>query len=56
MKAWTVLVGNIDQDGRLGYVQQVGDSPDKVKADDSEAYGSGAFLMAASEVCKLVLN
>ncbi|MGV8133865.1 MAG: glycoside hydrolase family 105 protein [Mangrovibacterium sp.] len=56
LKAWTVLVGHIDQDGRLGYVQQVGDSPDQVKADDSEAYGSGAFLMAASEVCKLVLN
>ena len=54
MRAWTVLVGNIDKDGRLGYVQRVGDSPDVVKADDSDAYGSGAFLMAASEIYKLI--
>ena len=56
MKAWTILVENIDESGRLGYVQQVGDAPDRVTADDSEAYGSGAFLMAASEVYKLVSN
>ena len=54
MKAWTALLGNVNQDGRLGYVQQVGESPDKVSAGDSQAYGSGAFLLAASEVYKLL--
>ena len=53
LKAWTALLGNIGKDGRLGFVQRVGDSPDKVSADDTEAYGSGAFLLAASEVAKL---
>lgn len=56
MKAWTALTGNINMDGRLGYVQRVGESPDKVTEDDTEAYGSGAFLMAASEVYKLLLK
>ena len=32
----------------------IGDSPASIKPDDSEAYGSGAFLMAASEVYKLL--
>ncbi len=54
LKAWTALLGNIDTDGKLGYVQRVGESPDKVSAGDSEAYGSGAFLMASSEVYKLL--
>lgn len=54
LKAWNALLGNIDKNGRLGYVQKVGESPDKVSADDSEAYGSGAFFLAASEVYKLV--
>lgn len=56
MKAWVVLVNNVDNNGKLGYVQQVGESPNKVKFEDSEAYGSGAFLLAASEVFKLIPN
>jgi len=32
----------------------VGDAPGNTKAEDSEAYGTGAFLSAASEVYKLV--
>lgn len=54
LKAWTVLVANVNKVGKLGYVQKVGESPDKVTLDDSEPYGSGAFLMAASEVYKLL--
>jgi|GEM_PF-3010604 len=53
MKAWEALVKNVNSDGRLGYVQQVGHSPGYVRASDSEAYCSGAFLMAANEINKL---
>ncbi|MFN8255846.1 MAG: glycoside hydrolase family 88 protein [Bacteroidales bacterium] len=53
-KAWQLLVKNVNSKGRLGYVQQVGHSPGNVSPDDSEAYGSGAFLLAASEMYKLV--
>lgn len=54
LKAWELLVKNVNNQGRLGYVQQVGHSPGNVQPDDSEAYGSGAFLLAASEMYKLV--
>lgn len=52
-KAWKLLVKCIHPDGKLGYVQRVGDSPDSVSFDNTASYGIGAFLSAASEVEKL---
>jgi unsaturated rhamnogalacturonyl hydrolase len=37
----------------LGWVQRVGVGPDQVDKDDTQLYGVGAFLLAASEVSKL---
>jgi len=54
MKAWELLVNSVQKNGKFGYVQQVGDAPGNTKLEDSEAYGAGAFLSAASEVYKLV--
>jgi rhamnogalacturonyl hydrolase YesR len=53
-KAWQALTGSVNDSGKLGYVQKVGDKPANVKADDTESYGSGAFLLAGSEVYKLL--
>jgi rhamnogalacturonyl hydrolase YesR len=47
-RGWGALVRAVQPDGRLGYVQQIGDAPEAVRADDSELYGTGAFLLAAS--------
>jgi unsaturated rhamnogalacturonyl hydrolase len=52
-KAWTALMGCVQPDGKLGYVQQIGEKPEKVTADDTEVYGVGAFLLAGSEVYKM---
>ncbi len=52
-KAWASMVAAIQDDGMLGYVQRVGDQPDSVSMKDTEAYGAGAFLLAASELIKL---
>lgn len=52
-KAWQGLVGAVRADGKLGWVQQIGQAPAKVTADDNQEYGSGAFLLAGSEVYKL---
>jgi len=52
-KAWKLLVKCIHPDGKLGFVQRVGDSPDSVSFDNTASYGVGAFLSAASEVAKL---
>jgi rhamnogalacturonyl hydrolase YesR len=53
-KAWAGLMRCINAEGRVGWVQPIGGSPVRnVTADSWEVYGTGAFLMAGSEVMKL---
>ncbi len=52
-RGWKALSNAVGPDGRLGWVQQVGYAPDQVSADDTQLYGVGAFLLAASEVSRL---
>jgi rhamnogalacturonyl hydrolase YesR len=53
-KAWIGLNDCVFEDGRLGWVQPIGDNPMKNFSKDSwEVYGTGAFLLAGSEVIKL---
>lgn len=49
---WSALARAVQPDGRLGWVQQVGYAPDHVEAEDTQLYGAGAFLLAASEVSR----
>jgi unsaturated rhamnogalacturonyl hydrolase len=55
-KSWSTLVDAVQPDGKLGYVQLVGVGPDQVKKEDTETYGTGAFLLAGGEVYKLLDN
>lgn len=52
-KAWKGLVSHIYADGRLGCIQPVGAAPGAFSAGTSYVFGTGAFLMAGSEVVKL---
>jgi rhamnogalacturonyl hydrolase YesR len=52
-RAWRGLLGAVEETGQLGWVQQVGKSPAAVRREDSMDYGSGAFLLAGSEMLKL---
>jgi len=53
-KAWVALTKCVDAEGRVGWVQPIGGSPEKNISEESwEVYGTGAFLLAASEVVKL---
>ncbi|WP_239805727.1 glycoside hydrolase family 88/105 protein [Croceicoccus hydrothermalis] len=52
-RGWMALTRAIQPDGRLGYVQQVSDRPELVAAQDTQYYGVGAFLLAASEMAEL---
>jgi rhamnogalacturonyl hydrolase YesR len=53
-KAWIALNRCIDTDGRIGWVQPIGFDPRKNFSEDSwEVYGTGAFLLAGSEVVQL---
>jgi rhamnogalacturonyl hydrolase YesR len=52
-RGWTALTRAVAKDGRLGWVQQVSDRPETVNEADTQYYGVGAFLLAASAVAEL---
>jgi len=55
MKGYKALTKNIQPDGMLGFVQKVGDAPAGGTDEKStEVYGSGAFLLAGSEIIRLL--
>ncbi len=52
-KGWQALVKAVYPDGRLGWVQPVGQDPKTVTRDMTEVYGVGAFLLAGKELYKM---
>jgi unsaturated rhamnogalacturonyl hydrolase len=52
-KAWKGLLSHIYEDGRLGCIQPVGAAPGDYTAASSYVFGTGAFLLAGSEVYRL---
>jgi rhamnogalacturonyl hydrolase YesR len=52
-RGWDALARAVNAEGRLGWVQQVSDRPEQVNESDTQFYGVGAFLLAASEVAVL---
>ncbi len=53
-KAWKGLNSLIQPDGHVGWCQPIGADPRKnFSADSWEVYGTGAFLLAGSEVIKI---
>ncbi|MDH6356246.1 glycoside hydrolase family 88 protein [Parabacteroides sp. PF5-9] len=53
-KCWIALNNCVNEEGRIGWVQPIGADPRKNFNEDSwEVYGTGAFLLAGSEVIKL---
>lgn len=49
-QGWAGLVAHIYSDGRLGCIQPVGAAPGAYTAGASYVFGTGAFLLAGSEV------
>ncbi|VGO18955.1 Unsaturated rhamnogalacturonyl hydrolase YteR [Pontiella sulfatireligans] len=54
IKAWNALTECVSEEGMLGYVQPVGVAPGDSYGEKTEVYGIGAFLVAGTEVYKLV--
>ncbi|GAB3888042.1 glycoside hydrolase family 88/105 protein [Spirosoma agri] len=53
-KAWVALTKLVSPEGRVGWVQPIGGDPRRNFSEDSwEVYGTGAFLLAGSQVIKL---
>ena len=53
-RAWQGLLTRIKPDGTVGYVQPVGAAPDHLEATSTQDYGTGAFLLAGSEILRLL--
>ena len=53
MKAWKGLDACQQESGKVGWVQNIGASPEPANVDSWQNFGTGAFLLAASEVLKL---
>jgi len=51
--AWQGLVNCVHESGKLGWVQRVGANPESTTYDSTHEYGTGAFLLAGSEILKL---
>ncbi|MFG6686810.1 glycoside hydrolase family 105 protein [Mariniflexile sp. HNIBRBA6329] len=52
-KAWNGLVKCQHKDGRVGWVQNIGAFPEPASYDSYQNFGTGAFLMAGSEILKM---
>lgn len=53
-RAWDGLATRVKADGTVGYVQPVGAAPDHLEAGSTQDYGTGAFLLAGSEILRLL--
>ena len=53
LKGWKALVESVWPDGKVGWIQPIGEDPKNVTREMTEVYGVGAFLFAGSEVYKL---
>lgn len=56
LKGWQALNASLHADGKLGYVQKVGHEPTEVSYEDTETYGTGAFLLAGKELYKMAID
>ena len=52
-KAWAALAQCQQESGKVGWVQNIGFDPKPADKDSWQNFGTGAFLMAGSEVMKL---
>ncbi len=54
VRGWAGLLTRVKSDGYVGYVQAIGAAPAPLTADSRQDYGSGAFLLAGSELLRAV--
>lgn len=56
VRAWEALFSCLDPDGRLTHVQPIGYTPVTFDSQHTEPFGVGAFLLAGSEIHRMVLD
>jgi unsaturated rhamnogalacturonyl hydrolase len=53
IRGWNAMQKAVLPDGKVGWIQPIGENPKKVTRDMTEVYGVGAFLLAGTEIYKL---
>jgi rhamnogalacturonyl hydrolase YesR len=53
-KGWRSMVTSVWPDGKVGYIQPIGADPKSVTKEMTEVYGVGGFLMAGTEIMKMI--
>jgi unsaturated rhamnogalacturonyl hydrolase len=54
LKGWKAMTEAVWPDGKVGWIQPIGEDPKHVTREMTEVYGVGAFLMAGTEILKLI--
>jgi unsaturated rhamnogalacturonyl hydrolase len=54
IKGWRSMVTSVWPNGKVGYIQPIGADPKTVTRDMTEVYGVGGFLMAGTEITRLI--
>ena len=52
--AWAAMASSVTPEGKPGFVQPIGAAPNTVNAESTEAYGTGALLLAGAELYRFV--
>lgn len=54
IKGWKSMVACVWPDGKVGFVQPIGADPKSVTKEMTEVYGVGGFLLAGTEITRLI--
>jgi unsaturated rhamnogalacturonyl hydrolase len=54
IKGWKSMVTSVWPDGKVGFIQPIGADPKGVTREMTEVYGVGGFLMAGTEITRLI--
>lgn len=54
VKGWKSMVTSVWTDGKVGFIQPIGADPKSVTKEMTEVYGVGGFLMAGTEITRLI--
>jgi unsaturated rhamnogalacturonyl hydrolase len=54
VKGWKSMVTSVWPDGKVGFIQPIGSDPKKVTREMTEVYGVGGFLLAGTEISRMI--
>lgn len=54
ISGWKSMVSSVWSDGKVGFIQPVGADPKAVTMEMTEVYGVGGFLMAGTQIYKMI--